>query len=54
MMSICRDNTAALDDARPPVRAKLAAAWTSFMFLYSMGQRLGIAATLRQTLRSVE
>ena len=29
-----RDNTTALDDARLPVRAKLVAAWTSFMFLY--------------------
>lgn len=33
-MSMRRDTTAALDDARLPVRAKLVAAWTSFMFLY--------------------
>lgn len=29
-----RPPTTALDDQRIPVRAKLAAAWTSFMFLY--------------------
>lgn len=29
-----RDTTLALDDSRLPVRAKLAAAWTSFMFFY--------------------
>lgn len=28
------DRTRPLDDSRMPVRAKLAAAWTSFMFLY--------------------
>jgi Family of unknown function (DUF6326) len=33
-MSIRRDTTTALDDSRVPVRAKLAAAWTSFMFFY--------------------
>ncbi len=36
-----RDNTAALDDARLPVRAQLAAAWTSFMFLYAYVDILG-------------
>lgn len=36
-----RDNTAALDDARLPVRAKLAAAWTSLMFLYVYVDILG-------------
>ena len=36
-----RDNAAALDDARLPVRAKLAAAWTSFMFLYVYVDILG-------------
>lgn len=36
-----RDNTAALDDARLPVRAKLAAAWTSVMFLYVYVDILG-------------
>lgn len=30
-----RHPTAALDDSRVPTRAKLAAAWTSFMFLYA-------------------
>ena len=34
LMSTRRNSTAALEDARLPVRAKLAAAWTSFMFLY--------------------
>lgn len=34
MMSVRRNNTAALEDVRLPVQAKLAAAWTSFMFLY--------------------
>ena len=29
-----QNNTTALDDQRIPVQAKLAAAWTSFMFLY--------------------
>ena len=33
-MRTLRGNTTALDDARLPVRAKLVAAWTSFMFLY--------------------
>ncbi|NUU16517.1 hypothetical protein HP550_04560 [Cellulomonas humilata] len=33
-MRTLRDNTTALDDSRLPVRAKLVAAWTSFMFLY--------------------
>jgi uncharacterized protein DUF6326 len=36
-----RDTTAALDDARIPVRARLAAAWTSFMFLYAYVDILG-------------
>ena len=30
-----RSPATALDDPRMPVRAKLAAAWTSFMFLYA-------------------
>ena len=34
-MSTRRDTTAALDDSRLPVRAKLVAAWTSVMFLYA-------------------
>src|SRR5688572_27346454 len=34
LMSKRPDTTAALDDARLSVRAKLVAAWTSFMFLY--------------------
>ena len=33
-MRTLRDNITALDDSRLPVRAKLVAAWTSFMFLY--------------------
>jgi hypothetical protein len=33
-MRVPRDTTAALDEARLPVRAKLVAVWTSFMFLY--------------------
>ena len=33
-MSIRRNHTAALEEVRLPMRAKLAAAWTSFMFLY--------------------
>jgi hypothetical protein len=41
MMSARRDNTSALDDARLPVRAKLAAAWTSVMFLYVYVDILG-------------
>ena len=36
-----RDNTAALEDLRMPVQAKLAAAWTSFMFLYVYVDILG-------------
>ena len=34
-MSTRRPTTAALEDQPIPVRAKLAAAWTSFMFLYA-------------------
>ncbi|MFF7590453.1 DUF6326 family protein [Kitasatospora purpeofusca] len=34
-MSTRQPTTAALDEQRVPVRAKLAAAWTSFMFLYA-------------------
>ena len=34
-MSTRQPTTAALEDQRIPVRAKLAAAWTSFMFLYA-------------------
>jgi len=34
LMRTRRNNTTALDDSRLPVRAKLVAAWTSFMFLY--------------------
>ncbi|MFF8378225.1 DUF6326 family protein [Streptomyces sp. NPDC015661] len=33
-MTTLRPTTTALDNQRIPVRAKLAAAWTSFMFLY--------------------
>ncbi len=40
-MSIRRDTTAALDEARLPVRAKLVAAWTSFMFLYAYVDIIG-------------
>ena len=36
-----RDTTTALDDARLPVRAKLVAAWTSFMFLYAYVDIIG-------------
>ncbi len=36
-----RDNTTALDDSRLPVRAKLVAAWTSFMFLYAYVDIIG-------------
>ncbi len=36
-----RDNTAELDDRRLPVQAKLAAAWTSVMFLYVYVDILG-------------
>jgi hypothetical protein len=35
MMSTRQPTTVALDDQRIPVRAKLAATWTSFMFLYA-------------------
>jgi len=35
MMSTRQPTTAALEDQPIPVRAKLAAAWTSFMFLYA-------------------
>jgi hypothetical protein len=35
MMSTPRPTAATLDDQRIPVRAKLAATWTSFMFLYA-------------------
>ena len=41
MMRARRDNTAALEDLRMPVQAKLAAAWTSFMFLYVYVDILG-------------
>ena len=34
MMNETRQPTTTLEDQRIPVRAKLAAAWTSFMFLY--------------------
>ncbi|MGD8200547.1 DUF6326 family protein [Ornithinimicrobium sp. W1679] len=34
-MSTPRPTTTALEDRRLPVQAKLAAAWTSFMFLYA-------------------
>ncbi|TRW47407.1 DUF6326 family protein [Georgenia yuyongxinii] len=40
-MRTLRDNTTALDDSRLPVRAKLVAAWTSFMFLYVYVDILG-------------
>ncbi|MGB7980028.1 MAG: DUF6326 family protein [Candidatus Nanopelagicales bacterium] len=36
-----RDNTPELDDTRLPVQAKLAAAWTSVMFLYVYVDILG-------------
>jgi len=36
-----RDNPSELDEARLPVRAKLAAAWTSVMFLYVYVDILG-------------
>ncbi|WP_315097276.1 DUF6326 family protein [uncultured Cellulomonas sp.] len=36
-----RDTTTALDDSRLPVRAKLVAAWTSFLFLYAYVDILG-------------
>jgi Family of unknown function (DUF6326) len=41
MMSIRRDTTTALDDSRLPVRAKLVAAWTSFMFVYTYVDIIG-------------
>ena len=41
LMSTRRDHTAALDDSPLPVRAKLVAAWTSFMFLYAYVDILG-------------
>lgn len=40
-MSTRRDTSAALDDARLPVRAQLVAAWTSFMFLYAYVDIIG-------------
>ena len=40
-MSTRRPTTAALEDQPIPVRAKLAAAWTSFMFLYAYVDILG-------------
>ena len=40
-MSKRPDTTAALDDARLPVRAMLVAAWTSFMFLYAYVDIIG-------------
>ncbi|KRD42767.1 hypothetical protein ASE38_00215 [Cellulomonas sp. Root930] len=40
-MSTRRDTTTTLDDSRLPVRAKLVAAWTSFMFLYAYVDILG-------------
>lgn len=40
-MSTRQPTTATLDDQRMPVRAKLAAAWTSFMFLYAYVDILG-------------
>ena len=40
-MSTRRDPTTTLDDLRLPVRAKLVAAWTSFMFLYAYVDILG-------------
>jgi Family of unknown function (DUF6326) len=41
MMSTRRPTTATLEDQRMPVKAKLAAAWTSFMFLYAYVDILG-------------
>ena len=41
MMSTRQPTTAALEDPPIPVRAKLAAAWTSFMFLYAYVDILG-------------
>ena len=40
-MSTRQPTTAALEDPPTPVRAKLAAAWTSFMFLYAYVDILG-------------
>ncbi|MGH1565158.1 DUF6326 family protein [Mumia sp. DW29H23] len=40
-MSTRQPTTAALEDQPVPVRAKLAAAWTSFMFLYAYVDILG-------------
>ena len=40
-MRALRDNPTALDDSRLPVRAKLVAAWTSFMFLYAYVDIIG-------------
>jgi Family of unknown function (DUF6326) len=40
-MSTRQPATATLEDQRIPVRAKLAAAWTSFMFLYAYVDILG-------------
>ena len=40
-MSTRQPTTAALEDPPIPVRAKLAAAWTSFMFLYAYVDILG-------------
>jgi hypothetical protein len=40
-MSTRQPTTAALDDQPIPVQAKLAAAWTSFMFLYAYVDILG-------------
>jgi hypothetical protein len=41
MMRTRRPTTTTLEDQRIPVRAKLAAAWTSFMFLYAYVDILG-------------
>jgi hypothetical protein len=41
MMSTRRPTTATLEDQPVPVKAKLAAAWTSFMFLYAYVDILG-------------
>lgn len=40
-MSTPRDTTTTLDDSPLPVRAKLVAAWTSFMFLYAYVDIIG-------------
>lgn len=54
-MSIRRDTTAVLDDARLPVRAKLVAAWTSFMFLYAYVDIIGffVPGKIEDILRGV-